>query len=121
MCQNAGQKLTALSRISPYLETDRKELLLKSIVKSQFNYCPLVWIFCWRNANNLINKIQKRSLRLITNDKASTFEHLLQANNEITIQKNLQVLMVEVFKIINGFASPIMEDLFLFRENTHNI
>ena len=59
----------------------------------------------------------KKSLRLITNDKASTFEHLLQA----THQKNLQVLMVEVFKIINSFAPPIMEDFFLFRENTDNI
>ena len=29
--------------------------------------------------------------------------------------------MVEVFKMINGFAPPIMKDLFLFRENTHNI
>ena len=78
-------------------------------------------MFCSRNANNLINKIQERSLRLITNDKTSTFEHLLQANNEITTQRNLQVLMVEVFKIINGFAPPIMEDFFLFHENTHNI
>ena len=29
--------------------------------------------------------------------------------------------MVEVFKIINVFAPPIMENFFLFRENTHNI
>ena len=27
MCRKAGQKLSALSRISPYLETDKKELL----------------------------------------------------------------------------------------------
>ena len=122
MCRKAGQKLSALSRISPYLETDKKELLFKSMVKSQFNYCPLVWMFCSRNANNLINKIQERSLRLITNDKTSTFEHLLQANNEITThQRNLQVLMVEVFKIINGFAPPIMEDFFLLHEKTHNV
>ena len=46
MCRKAGQKLSALSRISPYLETDKKELLFKSMVKSQFNYCPLVWMFC---------------------------------------------------------------------------
>ena len=122
MCRKAGQKLSALSRTSPYLETDKKELLFKSMVKSQFNYCPLVWMFCSRNANNLINKIQERSLRLITNDKTSTFEHLLQANNEITTHhRNLQVLMVEVFKIINGFAPPILKDFFLFRENTHDI
>ena len=122
MCRKAGQKLSALSRIPPYLETDKKELLRKSMVKSQFNYCHLVWMFCSRKANNLINKIQERSLRLMTNDKTSTFEHLLQANNEITThQRNLQVLMVEVFKIINGFAPPIMENFFLFRENTHNV
>ena len=121
-CRKAGEKLSVLSRISPYLETDEKELLFKSIVKSQFNYCPLVWMYCSRNADNLINKIQERSLRLITKDKTSTFEHLLQANNEITThQRNLQVLMVELFKLINGFAPPIMEDFFLFRENTHNI
>ena len=29
--------------------------------------------------------------------------------------------MVEVFKIIDGFTPPIMEDFFLFRENTHKI
>ena len=51
-----------------------------------------------------------------------TIEHLLQANNEITThERNLQVLMAEVFKIINGFATPIMEDFFLLCENTDNI
>ena len=120
--RKAGQKLKALSIISPYLEANKKELLFKSMVKSQFSYCPLVWMFCSRNANNLINKIQERSLRLITNDRTSTLEHLLRTNNEITTHhRNLQVLMVEVFKIINGFAPPIMEDFFLFRDNTHNI
>ena len=61
MCRKAGQKLSAVSRISPYPETDKKELLSKSMVKSQFNYCPLVWMFFSRNASNLINKIQEIS------------------------------------------------------------
>ena len=81
-------------------------MLFKSMVKSQFSYCLLVWMFYSRNANNLINEIQERSLRSVTNDKTSTFEHI-QTNNEITThQRNLQELMVEVFKIINGFALP---------------
>ena len=76
-------------------------------------------MFCSRNADNLINKIQKKPLRLITNGKASTFEHLLQKwRNNNTSEK---FLMEQVFKIINGFAPPIMEDFFLFRENTHSI
>ena len=64
MCRKAGQKLSALSRVSPYVETDKKGLLFKSMVKSQFIYCLLVLMFCSRNANNL--KIQERPLRLIS-------------------------------------------------------
>ena len=68
ICRKAGQKLSAHSGISAYQETDKKELLFKSMVKSQFTYYSLVWMFCSRNANNL-QKIQERSVRLITNDK----------------------------------------------------
>ena len=72
-------------------------------------------MFCSQNENNLINKISERSLGLITNDKASASEYLRQANNEITThQRNFQVFMVDVFEIINGFAPPIMEDIYLF-------
>ena len=47
---------------------------------------------------------------------------MLQTNKEITIhQRNLQVLMTEVVKIINGYAPPIMGNFFIFRENTHNL
>ena len=38
------------------------------------------------------------SLRIGTNDKNSNFEDLLKSNNQITLhQRNLQVLMTEVF------------------------
>ena len=57
ICRKAGQKLSALLRISPYLDQGTKVLLCKSIIKSQFNCCPLVWMFCSRQSNNLINKV----------------------------------------------------------------
>lgn len=44
-----------------------------------------------------------------------------QITKKITYQRKLQVLIVEVLKIINAFARPIMKDFFLFRENTHSI
>ena len=43
-----------LLRISPYLDHGKKVLLYKSLIKSQFNYCPLGWMFCSRQSNNLI-------------------------------------------------------------------
>ena len=48
ICRKAGQKLSALLRISSHINTDKKALLYNSIIKSQFAYCPLVWMFCFR-------------------------------------------------------------------------
>ena len=36
-------------------------------------------------------------------------------------QRNLKVLMPETYKIINGLSPPIMEKIFILRENTHNV
>ena len=37
LCKKAGQKLSALLRISPYLDENKKKLLYCSMIKSQFN------------------------------------------------------------------------------------
>ena len=122
ICKKAGQKLSALLRMSPYIDKDKRKIIYNSIIKSQFNYCPLVWMFCLRKSNNLMNKIQERALRITHNDFESDFEELLLKNNEITIHhRNLQVLMTEIYKIVNNFAPPIMKSLFESRENNHNL
>ena len=118
LCKKAGQKLCALLRISPYLDENKKKLLYCSMTKSQFNYCPLVWMFLSRKANNLIYEVQERALRLITNDYQSSFNILLDMCNEFSIhQRNLQTLVIELYKIVHQIAPPIMNSLFVFRGN----
>ena len=47
---------------------------------------------------------------------------MLKARNELTIhQRNLEVLMAENYKIVNGVASAIMNSLFEFQNNEYNI
>ena len=46
ICRKADQKIRALLRISPYLDREKKNLLYRSMIKSQFNYCPFRWKFC---------------------------------------------------------------------------
>ena len=122
ICRKAGQKLSALLRISLYLDQRGKVLLSKSMIKPQFNNCPLVWMFCSRQSNNLINKVHERGLRLTYRDETKDFQQILTEQNEITIcRRNLQVLMTEVYKIVNSIAPPIINSLFQFRYNTNNI
>ena len=122
MCRKAGQKLSALLRLSPYLDTNKRKRIYTTMVKSQFNYCPLVWMFCPRRSNDLINKVQERALRITCKDQITDFKSLLLNHNEVTIhQRNLQVLMTEIHKITNHIAPPIMSPLFEIHENTHKI
>ena len=122
ICRKASQKTCALSRISNYLNSKQKEILFKGMLRSQFSYYPLILMFCSRKSNNLINKAHERSLRIGSGDNHSSFKSLLRKHKEITIhQRNLQVLMTETYKIINGLSPPIMEIFFILRENTHNV
>ena len=85
MCCKAGQKLSALLRFSPYLDTNKRKTIYTTMVKSSLNDCPLVWMFCLRRSNNLINKVQERALRITYNDQLTNFKSLLSNHNEITI------------------------------------
>ena len=121
ICRKADQKLSALLRISSHINTDKKALLYKSMIKSQFAYCPLVWMFCFRQSNNLVNKVHERALKLIYEDNCN-FQVLLEKQHVFSIhQRNLQVLMTEIYKIVNGIAPPLMNYLFTFRLNQHNL
>ena len=92
------------------------------MIKSQCSYCLLIWMLSSWQFNSLTNKVHERSLRPITNDENSNVETLLQNNKDITVhQRNLQILMAEVYKIVKNIAPVIMKNLFLFQENTHNI
>ena len=78
-------------------------------------------MFCPRRSSNLINKVQERALRITYIDQLTDLKSLLSNHNEITLQqRNLQVLMTEIYKIINHIAPPIMSSLFKIRETTHN-
>ena len=85
LCKKACQKLNALVRLASFMKVDKKRMIMKSFIESQFGYCPLVWMFHSRSLNNKINRIQERALRITYNDKSSSFENLLEKDNSVTI------------------------------------
>ena len=70
----------------------------------------------------MINKVHERALRVILNDCESHFEALLQNNNDIcNHHRNIQTLLIEIFKFKKGFAPPIRESILKGRKNTYNV
>ena len=122
LCKKASQKLHALTRIANYMDLSKRRTLMKTFVISQFNYCPLVWMFQSRKLNNRINSIHERALRITYKDYKSSFNELLQNDNAVTIhQRNLQALATEIFKIKNDLSPEIMKEVVELKEPSYNL
>ena len=53
-----------------------------------------------KRANNLVDKIHEKTLRLLHNDYENRFNDLLETNNEVTFHvKNNQKLIIEVMSM----------------------
>ena len=52
LCKRASAKVNALARVSTFMSADKKRLTMNAFFTSQFNYCPLTWMFLSRNLNN---------------------------------------------------------------------
>ena len=117
LCQKASNKLYALARISPYMDQKKLRNLMRAFITSQFQYCPLIWMFLSRQLDQKVNKIQERALRITYKDTESTYCELLQKDCAVTIHtKNLQILMTEMYKTKNELNPLFMRAI--FRENT---
>ena len=115
LCKNSSSKLSALTRMAKITPFDKKKILMQSFVKSQFSHCPLVWMFCSRKLNDKINSVRKRALRIVYLDYNSSFAELLEKDKSVTIhQRNLQLLAIEMFKIVKKIGPELMREIFKY-------
>ena len=122
LCRKACQKLNAQAQISNYLAQTKKNEFFNLIIKYQFSYSSLIWIFCSSSLNNLVNRIHERGLRLINNDHVSFFQDILEMTMKKKIhQNNLKSYAKEIYKFLNGLPPPIMHAAFMIRNNKYNL
>ena len=82
----------------------------------QFNYFNLVWMGQNRTINNK-NRLHKRCLRLMYNDKISSFKSLLEQDSSVSIHhRNIRLLAIKVYKVKNGLPAVIFNEIFPIRQ-----
>ncbi len=68
--------------------------------------------------NNIINKLHERALRITYRDHESSFQTLLEKDGTFTVhEKNLQVLMIEMYKSKHGLSPSFMTEIFPSRQS----
>ena len=65
LCKSAGNQLNALTRLKSFLGLKERAVLVNSFIYSNFDYCPLVWMFSHKKSLNKIESLHKRALRFL--------------------------------------------------------
>ena len=89
------------------------------IIKSQFSYCPLVWMFCSGKSNSLMNNIYERTLSIIYDDHNCFYSQLLMTKNERVIHQ--QNVMKEIYKLENDLSPPLIDHIFQVRKINYEL
>ena len=122
ICKRASQRLNALARIAPYMNMQKRIIIMKSFVTSEFGYSPLICMFHSRRLNNKINSIHERALRITYQDHLSTSQELLNKDNSVSINhRNFHVLATEMFKIHRGLSPDILREIFVTKISLYNL
>ena len=75
-----------------------------------------------RTMNNKINHLHQRCLRIVSSDKKSSFEKLLETDASVPIYiRNLQIRTIKFFKESKDLASIIFSEIFSKRSVQYNL
>ena len=92
---------------------------MKRFIESQFNYCPLIWMFHSQTIINKSNRLHERAVRIVYSDFKSSFEGLLLKENSFSIhERNVQSFAIEIYKFVNGLSPSFLNNV--FRKNISN-
>ena len=115
--KKASPKVCTLARVTSCMSLSKKRNLMNAFFNSRFNYCRLIWMFHSRENNNKINRLYERCLRIIYNDKRSSFNVLLEEDGSVSIhERNIKILATEMFKVSKNLAPPQMQEIFKLKD-----
>ena len=104
-----------------FLNFEEKKTLINSYFYSNFNYCPLVWMFSSAKSLNKVESLQKRALRFLYED-VSSYEELLQKAGKKTIKvKRLRSISIEIYKSINNINPMYINEIFKLRKTSRAV
>ena len=123
LLKKTSKKYHALARVCNHINKKKRRILINAFITSQFSYCPLIWMSHSRAMNNRINKIHGKALRLVCKDETNLcLDGLLKKDKSVSVhQRNLQTLVIEIYKARNDLGPEIMKDIFHFVQKPYNL
>ena len=93
ICRKASRKIYALARIALHMDLSKRSMVMNIFFTSQFNYCPLIWMYHNYTTNRKTNKLHERCLCIIYNDKQSSLQKLLEKDSSVSCLRFLDYVL----------------------------
>ena len=120
LCNKAGRKINALSRLSKVLNVDTKILILQSFILSHFMYCCIIWHFSSISDTKKIEEMQLKALRhiYIYKDYTSSYEMPREkCNRPLLLIERQRAMLLEVYKCIHKLGPRYRHGVFSKKES----
>ena len=122
ICKKAGRQLSALKRLSFYLDSKAKLALFRAFILSQFQYCSAVWYHCTAPNARCMEKIQERALKCVYFNHTASYESLLNQARLPSLEVGRQMnIAIQTFKILNDLSLTYLLELIEKRCRTRNL
>ena len=122
LCTKAGRQLNVLQRMRGSLDSVRNMAIYNSFIISNFNYCPVVWMFTSKSSLNKLENIQKRALRFVCNDFASNYLELLEKCGSQGVKLvTLRCMAIEVYECVNNMNLQYLNEMFTLKKCTYDL
>ena len=110
-----------LQRISKFLSEETRLLVFKSFIRSNFNYCLIIWHFCSKVNTEKLEKLQYRGLKIVYNCYESSYEELLTRANIQTLHLGrLRIIALETYKCIDNSATKYIRNLVNLKQSSYS-
>ena len=118
----ADRQLNILQRLKKVLNYKSRMVIYKSFLMSNFNYCPIVWMFTGKKSLDRMENIKKRALRFVLDDYGSSYHDLLIQNEVPGIKiETLRLLAIEVSKCVNKLNPEYLNDIFTIKKCPYDL
>ena len=108
-------------RIRKYLSLEKAKILGNAFIDSQFNYAPLIWMFCRKELYFKMQKTYHKTLKVIYQYN-KTYAELLELSETVSIhQRYLRFLVTKIYKSTSSLFPKFMSSFFTHKEIPYNL
>ena len=97
--------------------------LYKVFVLPRFQFCSVVWHFCSSRNSEKLESLNKRALRVVFNDRESTYTQLLDRKAATSLYNlRVQNMLITIHKCIHiNFYPEYLKDLLTLRSTVYSL